>query len=168
MDLQQIMKHIDIYSKASNTKANKDKTHAISLSGCATSIPRNHLAALGICSWFDTYSPKALVYLGYPLYHTLIQRDTFLEQLLSKINSCNIHAQRSLSIRGRATIVNILILSTLWRVLRVCPVPKSFFRNLRSICHNVSTRRMWPTIVCHRMFATRNKDGLAILHTPAQ
>ena len=130
-DLQRTMLHIETYSLASNATINKDKTHAISLSGSPSSSLRTHLESQGIRSWFDQTSEQALVYLGYPLYHTPRQRDRFLDQLIQKIKSaCDIHSQRSLSILGRATIVNVPILSTLWHILRVCLVLKSFFEKV--------------------------------------
>ncbi|KAI7849279.1 hypothetical protein BDC45DRAFT_593819 [Circinella umbellata] len=97
------------------------------------------------------------------------QRDQFLDQLIQKIKSaCDIHSQRSLSISGRATIVNVLILSTLWHVLQVCPVPKSFFEKVRSVCHTFLTRRMWRKVAYYKMVDNRNKGGLAILHPSSQ
>ena len=126
------MLHIETYSLASNAKINKDKTHAISLSGSPSSSLHTHLESQGIRSWFDQKSEQALVvYLGYLLYHTPRQRDRFFDQLIQKIKSaCDIHSQRSLSICGRATIVNVPILSTLWHILRVCLVLKSFFEKV--------------------------------------
>ena len=58
-------------------------------------------------------------------------------------NSCDTHARRSLSVRGRATALNTLILSRLWHVLRVTAVLTRFFTQTKSVM---------PSFLCHRIF----------------
>ncbi|KAG1453072.1 hypothetical protein G6F56_007662 [Rhizopus delemar] len=116
-DLSRPLERFDIYSRASNSLLNRSKTQVISLSVSSfvyADTWRLHLQARDIRSWHDHTSPNSVIYLGFPLYNSVTQRDTFLNQLLTKIfTACNIHVQRSLSVRGHATVVNSLILSTL-------------------------------------------------------
>ncbi|KAG0169397.1 hypothetical protein DFQ29_009697, partial [Apophysomyces sp. BC1021] len=129
-DLGRLHHLFETYSKASNAKLNYHKTQAISLSGMVPSPDWNtSLSRYDIQQRHDCRAPQALVYLGFPLVSSTLQRDTFLEKLLQKIkHACNIHRQRRLSVLGRATVLNTLIFSTLWHVLRVVPVPESFVR----------------------------------------
>ncbi|KAG1140783.1 hypothetical protein G6F37_009190 [Rhizopus arrhizus] len=72
------------------------------------------LAAQGISKWYDHSSPSPLRYLGFPLIQSFHQRRYLEQQLLQTVKSqCTIYSQRRLSIKGRVTIVNALILSKL-------------------------------------------------------
>lgn len=168
-DLDRLMAHLNVYSLASNAKINTHKTHAISLSGHRSHQWQQQLERYGIHSWYDNTSTQALVYLGYPLYSTPAQRDHFFQDIFAKLqSSCQLYSQRSLSIRGRATALNVLILSKLWHVLRVCPVTKALFQKVQSMCHRFLTFKMWPKISYSRLVLSRSAGGLAILHPPAQ
>ncbi|KAI7848559.1 hypothetical protein BDC45DRAFT_450082, partial [Circinella umbellata] len=90
----------------------------------------------------------ALVYIGYPLYSTSRQLDRFMTSLLTFIQqNCPLHERRGLSIRGRATILNVLILSRLWHILRVTGASiRNFHTQLRSIISKFLLYRMFPKI----------------------
>ncbi|ORE02871.1 hypothetical protein BCV72DRAFT_214371, partial [Rhizopus microsporus var. microsporus] len=71
-------------------------------------------------------SPQSLVYLGYPVYTNVAQRNSLVDQLLLKVQAaCTLHSQRSLSIRSRVTALNTLLFSKLWHVLHVLPLPSA-------------------------------------------
>ncbi|KAG0769000.1 hypothetical protein G6F33_004027 [Rhizopus arrhizus] len=129
-DLTRLQTHLDTYSQASNAKVNFHKTEALSLSGSRitpSSIWYGPLLSHRISRWHDCHSVNPVIYLGYPLYTFTAQRDSYLAALLRKINTaCVLHSHRSLSVRGRATIINSLILSKLCHVLRVTSVPRAF------------------------------------------
>ncbi|KAG1138278.1 hypothetical protein G6F37_010760 [Rhizopus arrhizus] len=119
-DLEATQQLIRCYNLASNAKMNFGKTIAFSVSG----LPHPHwppvLATHGITKRHDRRSIEPLTYLGYPLVHSTTQHQFFRDQMINKIaRACDIHKQRSLSFHGRATVLNTLILSTLWPVLRV-------------------------------------------------
>lgn len=126
IDLALLYRKLDIYTRASNAKVNYHKTEAFSISGSHAIYATTWHAPLlqhNIHQWHDRNSVDPIIYLGYPLATTVKQRDRFLSALTSKIETaCKIHSQRSLSIRGRVTILNVLILSKLWHVLRVLSV----------------------------------------------
>lgn len=128
--MTRLQTHLDTYSQASNAKVNFHKTEALSLSGSRitpSSIWYGPLLSHRISRWHDCHSVNPVIYLGYPLYTFTAQRDSYLAALLRKINTaCVLHSHRSLSVRGRATIINSLILSKLCHVLRVTSVPRAF------------------------------------------
>ncbi|KAG0735766.1 hypothetical protein G6F33_012486 [Rhizopus arrhizus] len=136
-DLNRLQTHLDTYSQASNAKVNFHKTEALSLSGSRitpSSIWHGPLLSHRISRWHDCHSANPVIYLGYPLYTSTAQRDSYLAALLRKINTaCVLHSHRSLSVRGRATIINSLILSKLWHVLRVTSVPRAFLEKVKSV-----------------------------------
>ncbi|KAI8365779.1 hypothetical protein BD560DRAFT_401671 [Blakeslea trispora] len=58
-----------------------------------------------------------------------------MTQLFASIRAqCFLQGQRRLSIRGRATVLNSLILSQLSHVFRLLPLTKSYFQALDSLC----------------------------------
>ncbi|OAD72120.1 hypothetical protein PHYBLDRAFT_170015 [Phycomyces blakesleeanus NRRL 1555(-)] len=83
-------------------------------------------------------------------------------------STCNIHHSRSLSIRGRATVLNSLILSKLWHVLRVVTVPLSFFRRLRSIMSKFRQYRSFPPIPLGTFCQPIRLGGLGVLDPQVQ
>ncbi|KAI8070214.1 hypothetical protein BDF21DRAFT_322541, partial [Thamnidium elegans] len=58
------------------------------------------------------------------------------DQLLLKVTTqCQIYSQRQLSISGRVTLINVLILSKIWYSLRLLTLTKRFLQRLRSLIY---------------------------------
>ncbi|EIE88395.1 hypothetical protein RO3G_13106 [Rhizopus delemar RA 99-880] len=94
---------LTIYGRASNAKVNLNKTVLVSLSGVGHSSWISLATQQGI-TWHDRSSHTSVRYLGYPLYHTAAQHDSFLQGLLLKIRRrSSILRERHLSIRVRIT-----------------------------------------------------------------
>ncbi|KAG1544258.1 hypothetical protein G6F49_011124 [Rhizopus delemar] len=171
-DLNVLLDHLSLYARASNAQVNYHKTLAISLSGASiatSSIWRGPLLAHHITQWHDCTSSLPAVYLGFPLCSSTSQRNRFLALLLEKIQkACQIHSQRALSIRGRVTILNSLILSKLWHVLRLTTVPKQFLGQVRSVMSSFLTYCMFPKISFSTMCLPRHAGGLEVLDPGVQ
>ncbi|KAI8330239.1 hypothetical protein BC941DRAFT_383937, partial [Chlamydoabsidia padenii] len=125
----------DLYGLASNAKLNSSKSVAFMLTGKSPPLYiSSHLQQHHISTWYNHMDPLPLMYLGFPILYTTTQRNLLFDQLLTKIQSAfQIHGIRSLSILGRATITNILILSTLWHALRLCTLPIKYFSRIRGL-----------------------------------
>ncbi|OBZ81852.1 Transposon TX1 uncharacterized protein [Choanephora cucurbitarum] len=163
-DLTRLQHHLSHYGQVSNAEINMDKTEVVSLSGRPSHSSRLPLQERGIHSWHDRTSPRAVRYLGFPLISSLAQRrlvDTTLLDLIS--STCAVFAQRNLSLRGRAVVMNSVILSKLWHVLRVIALPQSFFRRVCSIIGRFINHGIKPIfrydLLCHRL----SEGGLGIL-----
>ncbi|KAG1058713.1 hypothetical protein G6F41_013820 [Rhizopus arrhizus] len=78
---------ISMYSNASNALLNFGKTEAFSLSGSTLPLWRTYLQQLSppITSWHDKSALSPLIYLGYPVYCSVTQRNQFVDQLLTKV-----------------------------------------------------------------------------------
>lgn len=111
-ELSRLQELLLVHSSASNALVNFHKTETISLlgaSGIYNTIWQSPLLQYNITSWHDCRSASPVVYLGFPLFSALAQRDSFLNQILNKIrSSCLIHQQRGLSVRGCAMVLNSL------------------------------------------------------------
>jgi hypothetical protein len=98
---------LDHYSKASNAKINMNKVEAISLSG--RNIDQHWKELLqqnGINNIHTKEDTSPVIYLGFPLVQSVKQRDYFLEQLKNKLMAeVPIHSI-SVSVLGKATILN--------------------------------------------------------------
>ncbi|EIE77754.1 hypothetical protein RO3G_02458 [Rhizopus delemar RA 99-880] len=84
------------------------------------------------------------------------------------VTPATVHSHRSLSFRGRVTILNSLILSKLWHVLRILSVPKRFFLKLQSQISGFVSAKQTPRISFETMCFPRNKGGLGVLNPPLQ
>ncbi|KAG1229190.1 hypothetical protein G6F35_002156 [Rhizopus arrhizus] len=163
-DLDEVQRLIQHYNQASNAKMNYDKTIAFSISG----IPHPHwlsaLASHGITQWHDRCSGEPLTYLGYPLMLSTAHHRLFQDRLIAKITrACDIHKLRNLSVRGRATVLNTLILSTLWHVLRVSWISLHTLKVIRRICREFILFRVFPPISFDVLQLPLKKGGLGIL-----
>ncbi|OBZ81155.1 Transposon TX1 uncharacterized protein, partial [Choanephora cucurbitarum] len=102
-DLLRLRAHLDSYCKASNAKINFSKVRALSLSG---------LTDLDIHKIWNSTDSDPIIYLGYPLIQSLHQRNTFFSSFIGSLKTVvDAHSNRNLSILGRATVANALILS---------------------------------------------------------
>ncbi|OBZ81357.1 Transposon TX1 uncharacterized protein, partial [Choanephora cucurbitarum] len=107
-ELNHLLSAIRIYSTASNAHLNFHKTEVISLSGQSLPQWRHLLSLHNIHSWHDKYSPSPAIYLGFLIISSLKQRSVAYDKLETTISSaCDIHSQRNLSVRGRATMLRL-------------------------------------------------------------
>ncbi|KAG1445074.1 hypothetical protein G6F55_012092 [Rhizopus delemar] len=166
-DLNVLHSHLEVYSRASNAQINFHKTLAVSLSGACISSSatwRSSLITHRITHWHDRSSTLPATYLGYPLCSSISQRNEHLSQLLGQIKTAGqLHSQRSLSVRGRVTVLNTLVLSKLWHVLCLIYVPSSFISKLKGIMFSFLTFRMFPKISLSTMCLPRSSGGLGVL-----
>jgi hypothetical protein len=102
---------------------------------------------------------------GFPLHFSI----AYLISLLSRLEiSFQLHSHRLLSFRGRVTILNSLILSRLWHILRILSVPKRFFLRLQSQISGFVMAKQTPRISFEKMCFPRNKGRLGVLNPPLQ
>ncbi|KAG1142122.1 hypothetical protein G6F38_007956 [Rhizopus arrhizus] len=168
-DFDRLQAAISTYAAASNAHLNYNKTQAFSLSGATLPEWQQFLTDHHISTWHDAQSLSPLRYLGYPVYSSPQQRNVFMEQLITSIsNACNIHSQRQLSIRGRATVLNSLILSRLWHVLRLVPLAKSQLSRIRSISSRFMNGGSFPRISYATLILPRTAGGVKLLDPESQ
>ncbi|KAI8136651.1 hypothetical protein BJV82DRAFT_485147, partial [Fennellomyces sp. T-0311] len=137
---------------------NKLKTQAISLSGEPHDDWNSALQQAGFPPCHDRSCATPLIYLGYPLATSRAQLTFFLENLLNTIrHHCELHLQRGLLIRGRVTVLNSLILSKAWHILRIVGTPTS------SVCHRFLMHHMFPCVSWSKLCQTRDHGGVGIL-----
>ncbi|KAG1584451.1 hypothetical protein G6F48_007876 [Rhizopus delemar] len=168
-DFAEVQRSIQHYNQASNAKMNFDKTVAFSISG----IPHLHwlpaLASYGITKWHDRCSDEPLTYLGYPLMQSTVHRRLFQGRLIAKITrACDIYKQRNLSVRGRATVLNTLILATLSHVLSVSWISLQTLQVIRRICREFLLFRVFPPVSFNILQLPLKKGSLGILDPPSQ
>ncbi|KAK4509305.1 uncharacterized protein ATC70_007655 [Mucor velutinosus] len=154
---------------ASNALLNYNKTQTLSLSG----LPQPHwiqfLASKGISSWHDHSSSTPLIYLGYGLFINRQQRSSFVDTLISTIRtSCQLHSTRNLTLRGRVTVLNSLILSKLWHVPRLVTFTPSEFKTIQSIISSFVNRNAKMTRFAFDTLTLPRSQGGLRLFNPAQ
>ena len=168
-DLAEVQQLIRCYNQASNAKMNYDKTVAFSVSGRAHPHWLPALHEHGITKWHDRNDSEPLIYLGYPLATSSSQKKVFQDRLITKIkHACDIHKQRQLSVRGRATVLNVLILSTLWHVLRVSWFPQRLLGTIGSICREFLMFRVFPPVSFDVLQLPLKQGGLGVLNPAIQ
>lgn len=165
-----ILQLFSSYGRASNAKLNVSKTQAFSLTGDTHPNWQAFLSQYNIHQWFDKFSSSYLTYLGYPLLYTPAHQASLARSLLSKIHQ--IHgflSLRRLTYRGKVTACNSIFSSRLWHILRLVPLPVSFFnaaqKALSSFINNSSkvSRLSWVTL-CRPVSA----GGLGLIDPRAQ
>ncbi|KAG1325508.1 hypothetical protein G6F62_008512 [Rhizopus arrhizus] len=130
-DFLRLQHHLQTYGQVSIAKVNLSKTEAIFLSGKSSNQWQQLLTQHQILKWHDHTKSQPLRYLGFPVIQSIAQRRYVEDHPLQNIKTqCSIYSQRNLSIKGRVTVTNTLLLSKLWYSLRVISLPKSFFRQI--------------------------------------
>ena len=168
-DFRLLQMTINTYMKASNALLNFSKTEAFSLSGGCLPDWQSFLSSVDITSWHDRSSPSPLRYLGYPLCSSITQRNVAFSRVIDSIRqSCSLHSQRQLSIRGRATVLNTLLYSRLWHVLRLSRFTKSQMSMFQSIGSSFVNRRIFPRFSSEHLQLPRSKGGLDLMNPSLQ
>ncbi|KAG1180285.1 hypothetical protein G6F36_010434 [Rhizopus arrhizus] len=161
--------HLNAYGQVSNAKVNLSKTETIFLNGRASPHWQQLLTQYQISQWHNHSKNQPLRYLGFPVIQSVAQRKCVGNQLLQSVKTqCGIYSQRHLSLRGRVTLANSLILSKLWYSLRVVSLTKQFFRQIRSALYQFITKGIKPgfryTLLCQPI----TSGGLGLLDPVAQ
>ncbi|KAG1546908.1 hypothetical protein G6F46_010348 [Rhizopus delemar] len=152
-DFLRLQHHLNSYGQVSNAKVNLSKTEAIFLNGRTSPHWQQVLTQYQISQWHDHSMTQPLRYLGFPVIQSVAQRKCVGNQLLQSVKTqCGIYSQRHLSLRGRVTLANSLILSKLWYSLRVVSLPKQLFRQIRSVLYQFIIKGIKPglryTLLC--------------------
>ncbi|KAG2194762.1 hypothetical protein INT47_012064 [Mucor saturninus] len=150
------------YGRASNAKVNLSKTVLVSLSGV------RHLAWADIAEtegveWHDSSCSGAVRYLGYPLYHTSDQLDSFLDDVRIKIvRHSTILRQRNLSLRGASLVANSLLLSRLCHILRVVAVPTRWLDSVKTLVRSYLLP-FWPRPAMSTIYLPKKFGGVGLV-----
>ncbi|KAI8098005.1 uncharacterized protein B0P05DRAFT_582982 [Gilbertella persicaria] len=135
-ELKFFQKHLECYSKASNSRINDHEPVAFPLSGQSRSLSDTFYRRVRQLQlqWFNASSPSYLRYLGYPLWFNAIQRDTFYNEAIQKLQyTTDRNKFRQISVYGRARLSNSVLLSRFWHVIRFITLPAYFFTKVSSI-----------------------------------
>jgi hypothetical protein len=153
------------YMSASNALLNYSKTQALSLSGATHPEWQTFLVSNGISTWHDKTASSPLIYLGYAICSSLAQRNQFTDQLLTKIRiACILQNQRNLSLRGRATVLNTLVYSTLWHVIRLITFTKVQLNSIQQIgAAFINSYRKMSRFSFSSITQPRHLGGLGVL-----
>ncbi|KAI9245590.1 hypothetical protein BY458DRAFT_528719, partial [Sporodiniella umbellata] len=105
--------------------------------------------------------------------YTANQRNIVQCQLLGRIKGLiQNYSERQLSIRGRVTIANTLIMSTAWHQLRLLNPTRQFMQTLRSLIFNyVWQKKEISSVFCenehthrrHRLRLFRSRNSATII-----
>jgi hypothetical protein len=108
--------------------------------------------------------------LEFPLIQSRIQqRVNYVGFLLKKVKTADqIHSTRSLSVVGKATVLNSLILSKLWYILRVTPLTVEDIRLLRSLAIQFLWKNIFPVIPWSVWTLPKTSGGLGVIDIQIQ
>ena len=162
------------YSKASNSKVNLDKSiafplHGSKMMGYKGAELRNYIINNQRMKWFDNSSTGYLKYLGYPLCLHNQQGDTFVDNISEKSQVIvNFYKERKISVYGRATVINTMILSKFWRVLRLTTLPKVVISRLNLIIYQYIFDDRRIQVKKGVFYLLKNEGGLGPLNISVQ
>ncbi len=156
-----------LYGRASNAKVNLAKTVAFPMGKEPNADLKVHLQNMQI-QWHDKDKDEALIYLGFPVAFSKQQAENFWNKMKGKIQGAlAIHATRSLSILGRGTIVNALVLARLWHIVWVAIPTRQFTKQLHKIIRDFmcpfKPQAAWSVIT-----TPRTEGGLGVIDPETQ
>jgi hypothetical protein len=126
---------LEQFCRVSNARFNKSKTIAIKLKHITTEDNQGHEP-----SWYGEIQEtphletEDYIHLGCALRTDGQIPHESLDKLLNKIRTqCYIWRARNLNFKGRITTVNSHILSMIWHMIQICPLPKNFHNQINKI-----------------------------------
>ncbi|KAL9540001.1 hypothetical protein PS6_010957 [Mucor atramentarius] len=170
-DFTFLQQAVERYMQASNALLNYHKTVATSLSGKLSTAWQDLLTPHGITAWHDRTSNSStpLIYLRYPICPSHTQHNFACQQFYNTINAATqIHPQHHLSNRGCVTVLNSLIYSRLWHVMRLTTFCKAQLLSLRSLSTAFVNQHTFPRFSFDRLSRPRSAGGVGLLDPLAQ
>ncbi|KAG0735902.1 hypothetical protein G6F57_011577 [Rhizopus arrhizus] len=89
-------------------------------------------------------------------------------QTLSMSDLTSLHSTRSLSVLGRATVANSLILAKCWYLLRVSPIPDEDISRIRTVISRFVNTNIFPKLSWNIFSLPKQQGGLGILDPKIQ
>lgn len=168
-DYQLLQLHLNQYATVSNAKFNQSKTEAFSINGQKDVVWQTLLAQENIHTFHTKHSVEPFRYLGYYMAYTISQRNYVQDKLLTTIKtSMNIYSVRNLSLRGRVTIVNTLILSKVWYCLRLLHPTQAFLKTVQSLIYGFVWKKKVPLVAYNQLCLPVYKGGLGVINPAKQ
>jgi hypothetical protein len=168
-ELDRVKIHMDNYARVSNAKFNENKTEVFSLSGPWNQDWNAPLQSLNITTFHHQSSLQPFRYLGFYIPYNARQRKVIEGQLLLKVQQqCIIYSKRQLSILGRVTIMNVLILSKVWYTFRLLRPTAYFFGELKKLIYQFVWQKKSPKLKRAIMFLPGKYGGLNVLDPTLQ
>ncbi|CEP15119.1 hypothetical protein [Parasitella parasitica] len=168
-DLARLQAHMDRYAAVSNAKFNKDKSEAFALDGRHSPSWQAAFEDMNLQVYHHQGSGSAFRYLGLYFAYNHTQRAQIEEMLLSSVRKqCHIYSQRQLSILGKVTIANSLILSKIWYCLRLLRPTKRFLENVKTCIYQFVWNKKSPLLRKEKVFLPRHSGGLSVLDPSIQ
>ncbi|KAK4518210.1 2-oxoisovalerate dehydrogenase subunit alpha, mitochondrial [Mucor velutinosus] len=169
LDMYRLQQNMANYAAVSNAKFNEDKSEAFSLSGRRSLAWVRAFEEINVHTYHHHGSTAAFRYLGLYFAYNQAQRAQTEEMLLNSVQTqCAIYSQRQLSIMGRVTITNSLILSKVWYSLRMLRPTKRFLEKVKSCVYQFVWKKKRPSIRKDLIFLPKSRGGLAVLDPSLQ
>ncbi|KAI9361390.1 hypothetical protein BD770DRAFT_310425, partial [Pilaira anomala] len=164
-DLARLSIHMDLFCQASNAKFNFNKIEAFTLSGHNSwNYWQQALEALQIHKLVSATDPEPVIYLGLPMIQSVRQRTNFVHSMVQKLKTAlQPHLSRSLSVVGKATVLNSLILSKCWYIFRVTPLTQKDLKLLTSVGIQFCKVQTFPAIAWSIWTGPTRRGGLGVL-----
>jgi exonuclease III len=137
-ELNRLLELYEVYASASNSKLNVDKTEVVTLSGpCEDWKPK-----FPTFKWYDSDSETCPRYLGYPLSLRSKHQNQFVEKIIAKMSESITQLKtRNLSMIGKALVMNSLVTSKLWHLIRIVPLNKDHIQRI----HGMMRSYLWES-----------------------
>lgn len=168
-DYRQMQQHIRRYSAVSNAKFNQSKTEAFSLTGRSDDNWNNFLNQQNIHTYYSNRSIEPFRYLGYYMVYTPAQRNHIQGRIITSIkDQVKLYSTRQVSLRGRATIINTLIMTKAWYMLRLLQPTQTFLRTMKSISYNFVWNKKRPLVSFDQLCLPFSQGGIGLISPETQ
>jgi exonuclease III len=163
-DFNKVQHHIAQYSRVSNAKFNQSKTEAFSLNGNKDNGWSTFLHQENISTYFTKFSNEPFRYLGFYMVYTITQRDIIQEKLGQMVKKqIALYSSRDLSLGGRTTVMNTLIMSKIWHCLRLLQPTNAFLKQLKSLTYGYVWQHKRPMVSYAQLSLSRKQGGIGLL-----
>jgi hypothetical protein len=168
-DYNRLQSHLNQFSKASNAKFNQSKIEAFSLNGNQDEGWKTFLQQYNISNYHTNRSPEPFRYLGFYMVYTTVQRDYIQDKLIATVNDqITRYSVNQISLRGRTTVINTLVMTKIWYVLRLFQPTQAFLQKMKSLMYNYVWRKKYPLVSYNQLCLPLVQEGLGLLMPATQ
>lgn len=122
------------------------------------------LEELNITQYHYRHSLSPFLYLGFYMVDTIAHRNWRQYKLLSSVQvAAQIYSARQLSLRGRATIINTLIMTKVWYCLRLLQPTQESLNPLQTIIYNFVWQNKRLLVAFQQLSLPFQQGGLSVL-----
>lgn len=167
-NIKEIYKTYEKYERATGSKINQDKTEIIFF-GNKNKIPSSHIYELYNINEKSHHNPMKILGIYFGTNNIDSAKYNFEKQIGKIKNHINILHSRTLSLRGKAIMINTELLSKIWYLSSIFPIQNNEYKKIEKLIFNYIWKDSNSELIKREtLYLPLQEGGLGILNVKDQ